>query len=187
MLTRNSPMMAHVHIVTYAPPPHTHTHAHVRACTRKVWEQKIGTCGSEAEHCPGTALKPSITLVSKATVNGVRTVVLTRALVGISKNHYTFDPSAQATIPFISAVGWSDTFEQHKAHAPAVVSLTNPVGEATCICDKGALAQLCNADGTGCGAFVKNCAAAPEGSLLQQNNPTCNSTQYVTLMIPPLP
>ena len=25
-----------------------------------VWEQKIGTCGSEAEHCPGDALSSSI-------------------------------------------------------------------------------------------------------------------------------
>jgi len=150
------------------------------ANSTNVWEQQIGTCGSEAEHCPGAVLKPSITLVSKSTVDGVRTVVVTRALVGISKQHYTFNSATQATIPFISAVGWSDTFEQHKVHAPAVVSLTNPAGQgATCLCDKGALAQLCEFDGSGCGAFVKNCVAEPNGDLLSQQNPTCNSNQYV--------
>ena len=144
-----------------------------------VWEQKIGTCGSEAEHCPGEALKNSLTVVSSATVAGRRTVVVTRGLTGLTKQHYSFNAAAQATIPFISAVGWSDVFAQHKVHAAAVVTLTNPVGAgATCLCDKGALAQLCEGDGTGCGSFIKNCVAAPTGSLLEQRNPTCSSEQY---------
>jgi len=144
-----------------------------------VWEQQIGTCGSEAEHCPGNVLKNSLTVVSSTTVAGRRTVVVTRGLTGLTKQHYSFNVAVQATIPFISAVGWSDVFEQHKVHAAAVVTLTNPVGDgATCLCDKGALAQLCEGDGTGCGSFVKTCVPAPQGSLLQQKNPTCNSGQY---------
>lgn len=149
------------------------------ANSTNVWEQKIGTCGSEAEHCPGTALAKTITVVSSKTADGIRTVVVKRPLAGATKDHYSFNPSAQATIPFITAVGWDDTFGYHKGHAAAVVSLTNPVGSATCLCDKGALAQLCAADGTGCGSFVKSCDPAPAGSLLAQHNPTCNSGQYV--------
>jgi len=48
-----------------------------------VWEQKIGTCGSEAEHCPGDQLDSSLTIVSNSVVGGVRTVVATRPWMGM--------------------------------------------------------------------------------------------------------
>ena len=57
-----------------------------------VTERKIGTCGSEAEHCPGIQLSSSVTVLSNSVVGGVRTVVMTRALVGLSKDHYSFNP-----------------------------------------------------------------------------------------------
>ena len=50
-----------------------------------VWEQHLGTCGSEAEHCPGDLLASSIKVVSKSVVDGVRTVVVTRPFVGKTK------------------------------------------------------------------------------------------------------
>jgi hypothetical protein len=55
-----------------------------------VTEHKIGTCGSEAEHCPGSELAASIKLVSNTVVDGVRTAVVTRATKGASKDHYSF-------------------------------------------------------------------------------------------------
>ena len=96
-----------------------------------VWEQKIGTCGSEAEHCPGTTLTPSITLVSRTVVDGVRTVVVKRGLAGATAKHYSFSAAVQATIPFVSAVGWSDTFEQHKVSPFAVNWSAEPTSHCT--------------------------------------------------------
>jgi len=59
-----------------------------------------------------------------------------------------------------------------------VLTVMTP-GEATCVCDLGTQAQLCETNGTSCHAsFVKNCAPAPAGSLLAQRNPTCNSKTY---------
>jgi len=55
-----------------------------------VWEQKIGTCGSEAEHCPGSTLAKSITVVANSVSDGVRTVKMTRPFAGATPQHYTF-------------------------------------------------------------------------------------------------
>lgn len=143
-----------------------------------VFEQKLGTCGSEAEHCPGDSLPGSIKVVSN-TVNGdTRTVIVTRPLVGLSPKHYTFDPATKATINIITAAGMGQAFSYHKAHASAVISVTNPVGVPSCICDTGKDGMLCGPTGQGCGHFTKNCNDQP-GGLLEQNNPTCNSRQYV--------
>jgi hypothetical protein len=144
-----------------------------------VFEQKLGTCGSEAEHCPGDLLKPSVKLVSNSVTDGVRTVVMTRPFAGLTKNHYTFDVSKSATINFIAAVGSSQVFAYHKAHYNGEMSFVSPVNVATCICDQGKEGLLCNSGGKGCGKFVKRCVAPPAGSLLEQHNPTCNSRQYV--------
>ena len=48
-----------------------------------VMERKLGTCGTEADHCAGTLLKPSITVVSNRVADNVRTVVLTRPFAGV--------------------------------------------------------------------------------------------------------
>eukprot|EP00052_Salpingoeca_macrocollata_P033565 m.8803 g.8803 ORF g.8803 m.8803 type:complete len:472 (-) comp5299_c0_seq1:43-1458(-) len=142
-----------------------------------VFEQKIGTCGSEAEHCPGTALKTSVTVVSSSVTSGVRTVVLTRPFVGLTPDHYTFNPSYNATIKFINAVGSSQVFAYHRAHSSDVLTVT-AVDQPTCLCNIGAVGQLCENDGKACEQFVKSCVAAPDGDLLTQRNPTCNSIQY---------
>jgi len=143
-----------------------------------VVEQKIGTCGSEAEHCPGTRLAPSVTLLSHSVSGGVRTVVLTRPFRGATPDHFSFDPASSQTIRLITAVGKSQTFAYHKAHGPAQISLT-AVGAATCICNAGALGQLCKTGGEGCAQFVKDCVPPPAGDLLAQRNPTCSSASYV--------
>jgi len=143
-----------------------------------VWEQKIGTCGSEAEHCPGDLLPSSVTILSNSVVNGKRTVVMQRSSVGISPKHYSFSTS-HPTINFIAAIGSSQVFMQHEAHINGVITLANPMGVATCICDVGNAGELCNNGGVGCSTFTKNCAPEPAGDLLEQANPTCNSRQYV--------
>uniref|UniRef100_A0A7S4V172 Uncharacterized protein n=1 Tax=Alexandrium monilatum TaxID=311494 RepID=A0A7S4V172_9DINO len=143
-----------------------------------VQEQKLGTCGDEGCHCGGTKLAASISLVSNVVADGVRTVVVTRAFKGLTKDHYSFDPRKEPTMSLITAVGHSQTFEHHKAHGPAEISLTT-VGTATCVCDVKTSGSLCDTHGQNCGQFTKNCVAEPAGDLLQQANPTCNSETYV--------
>jgi hypothetical protein len=148
-----------------------------------VTEHQIGTCGSEAEHCPGTLLNTSVKLLSNTVADGVRTVVISRQWQGVTAKHYTFSPMDAATIPYIAAVGSTQTFAYHKAHAVGQISLANPSG-ATCVCDAGATGGLCEPNRTSCHTFTKNCVsekpshAGGSGSLLEQANPTCNSRHY---------
>lgn len=144
-----------------------------------VIEQKLGTCGSEADHCPGTQLSTSVKVVSNSVSGGVRTVTVTRPLVGATSNHYTFDLVSQATIPFIAAIGNTQVFAYHKAHIQSTLSFAAADGKSPmCVCDVGADGKLCETNGTNCDSFVKTCIAPPAGDLLAQANPTCNSRQY---------
>ena len=95
--------------------------------TSTVSERKL------AKHAPGTLINTSVIVVSNTVVGGTRTVVMTRALKGLTPDHYTFDPTV-LTIPFISAVGIRARFGPHNAapHGAAEVQLW-PAG-AVCIC-----------------------------------------------------
>ena len=148
---------------------------------------QIGTCGSEAEHCPGTRLAPqSLTLISNTVLDGRRTVVVTRPFKGASPHHYTFDATTLGTLNFITAVGHTQLFAYHKAHHAAVVSLLAPTGQPTCLCNTGTMHYLCENGGVHCMKFTKNCAAPWDGTptgaggvlLEPQHNPTCNGFQY---------
>eukprot|EP01084_Bolivina_argentea_P258905 436665_1 len=151
-----------------------------------VWEQKIGTCGSEADHCPGNTLNKTINLMSNTVTNNVRTVILQRDAIGATSDYYSFVPNQQATVDLITAIGESQTFAYHKAHSNTEISLIMSTGK-TCVCDTGANGKLCQNDGTECEQFTKLCVSAapvgskpsvPDGSLVVQDNPTCNSRQY---------
>jgi hypothetical protein len=142
-----------------------------------VIEQKLGTCGDEGHHCPGTSLPVSVTVLSSTLEKGVRTYVLSRPFLGASDLHYTFDPTV-GTINFISAIGFNQNFAYHKDHTQAVISLTSTDGLPNCICDAGAVGAICTADGQTCDRFVKDCVPPPDADLLLQDNPTCNSQQY---------
>jgi len=149
-----------------------------------VIEQKIGTCGSEAEHCPGDQLTSSITVLSNTVAGGTRTIVMTRAFQGKTKNHFSFSLNLPS-MSLITAVGQSATFAYHKAHGLAQISLTS-IGSSTCVCDTGLAGKLCETGGKNCGQFVKNCVhqnaqnwtGVESGDLFAQKNPTCNSAQY---------
>ena len=92
-------------------------------------------------------LAPSVTVTEQHVVGNVRTVVMTRALAGKSKDYYSFNPAAQSTIPFITAIGANQAWpQQHQAHANDVITLANPVDAATCLCDLGAEGKLCNSN-----------------------------------------
>jgi hypothetical protein len=47
-----------------------------------------------------------------------------------------------------------------QAHVNSIITLANPMGAATCVCDLGKEGRLCEFDGTGCGTFTKKCVAA---------------------------
>lgn len=142
-----------------------------------VHEQQIGTCGSEAFHCPGTPLKRSVEVLLDNVVDGVRTVVVARALKGLTSQHYTFNTDTQSQIPMIAGVGYAQEFEHHKMHAISFIVLLDE-DQPNCVCDLGTTGQLCDTNGTHCQSFIKNCVPAPAGELLSQKNPTCNSRQY---------
>lgn len=142
-----------------------------------VMERKIGTCGSEAEHCPGDLLQSSVTIISNKVVNNVRTVVMSRPFLGATPKHHTFNVDSDLTMHFISAIGSSEIFGYHVAHAANTMTLTTP-NKPVCICDAGAAGKLCETNGTHCNSFIKNCDPEPYGDLLAQKNPTCNSRQY---------
>ena len=77
-----------------------------------------------------TELKPSLKLVSNEVKDNVRTVVVSRAMKGLSEDYYSFDPSV-ATLPYISAVGNSETLSYHKNKAPNMLSVL-PKGLGDC-------------------------------------------------------
>ena len=119
-------------------------------------ERQIGTCGSEAEHCPGDVLSSSIVLVSNQVVAGRRTVVFKRPMVGITEKHYTFNPAIQSTMNFITAIGDTQTFAYHKAHMPSVMTFVATDGSAACVCSQGATTES-DSSGSECERFVKPC------------------------------
>lgn len=150
----------------------------IRANSTSVYEQQIGTCGSEAEHCPGTPLKTTVQILSTKVDGNVRTVVVARSLKGASNSYYSFDPSVQSQINMIAATGTSQAFGYHKDHSSGVLALLSQA-EPNCVCDLGSTGTMCDANGTNCETFTKNCVPSPAGELLTQRNPTCNSKQYV--------
>ena len=74
----------------------------------------------------------------KQTVDGFRTVVLTRPFKGLSDDHYTFDPVKTTTIPVIMASGKSLKFayHEHKHRGGEPINLIAS-GAPTCVCNAG--------------------------------------------------
>mmetsp|Transcript_58745 Transcript_58745/g.128742 ORF Transcript_58745/g.128742 Transcript_58745/m.128742 type:complete len:880 (+) Transcript_58745:49-2688(+) len=142
-----------------------------------IMERQIGTCGSEAEHCPGDLLTSSVTVVSNTVEDGMRTILMTRPFAGLTDAHHSFHLGGQTNMNLITAVGSSQVFAYHKAHGPAQITLSS-AGSATCVCDVGIQGDLCETGGENCGHFVKDCAPAPFGDLVTQKNPTCSSATY---------
>ena len=78
---------------------------------------------------------------STVTSKGLRTVVLTRALKGLTKDHYSFGvrDAHNEHFPFINALGSGPKFSYHKQHAPAffaAVPVDGGSGNSTgdCVC-----------------------------------------------------
>jgi hypothetical protein len=123
------------------------------------------------DHNGGHVLDPSpnLTVVSQTLKEGKRLTVLTRPLTGASAAHYTFS-TALATLPFISAVGSTSAFSQHRARSGSTLSLL-AVGAPTCVC-RGGTGKINGFD------FAPHCMGEPRSDLLKTHNPTCDLNLY---------
>jgi hypothetical protein len=137
-----------------------------------------------AKESPGVALNTSVKVVSNTVVAGVRTVVMTRALKGATKVHYTFDP-ATLTMPFINAIGASATLSYHKIKTVSSIALFPADQAPACVCTEPAAPF-----GQGVGSFkylptgeeigfaANRCAPKPREDILAMKNPTCDIRSY---------
>merc|ERR1719394_131569 len=110
-----------------------------------------------------------ITVQDQSVENGARKVVLTRALKGITSDHYSFDVDTRQ-ISFINALGASEAFVYHNTAQSSNIILFDD-SSTTCLC------KTYGSPGTLDGVFFDyNC---PYGGDLQiHNNPSCNITTY---------
>jgi len=84
--------------------------------TGKVTEHMLG------HHTAGTVLSASIKVLNSTVVDGKRTVVMTRPLAGLTKQHHSFSPTA-LSIDFINALGSTPTFGYHKSKTVGTIAL----------------------------------------------------------------
>jgi len=110
---------------------------------------------------------------SELSADSVRTVVLRRALKGLTAEYYTFDPRAVA-VPFINAVGTTKDLSYHGG--------TNRSGSAVMLVEVGAPVCICRSDqisGSINGIpWADNCAAFPDTTIARDNNPSCSIATY---------
>ena len=109
-----------------------------------------GTKGTVTERVlgqetPGVEINASVSVVSTSVKNGVRTVVVTRGIVGVSTSHHTF-VATKLTFPFIAAVGSSPVFAYHAKKMADILTLwpsssssSNGNGAPACVCSLKAL------------------------------------------------
>lgn len=160
-----------------------------------VSERKLGA-PAPASHVAGVLLKPSVSIVQSSVSAGIRSVVLSRPMVGAGQDYFTFDAnSADSHIPIIVAVGTGPSLAYHKAKFPTSLTML-PVGKSAvgaCICPEkpapfgessGELVynRVVNqtADvGNGAVAFkAGKCPPFPRTTLIPQRNPTCDIRHY---------
>merc|ERR1719221_1955645 len=109
-----------------------------------------------------------VKVLSNTAQNNLRTVVITRPLIGATEKHITFDPQT-ASLNLITAFGKDEAFAYHVAHAPVSLSLIT-AGSPQCVCDLGETGSICAFGGERCQTFTKRCNSQP-GGLLEQKNP----------------
>lgn len=121
-----------------------------------------------ADHAAGSLLDPTLKLMSNTIKEGLRTVVLQRALAGAGDAYYSFSPDV-ASIPYINAIGATVDFQQHAQRAGTVINLVSDT--ITCICQ--------GQGGTINGVpFNADCKPEPLSDLLAWSNPTCELASY---------
>jgi hypothetical protein len=84
------------------------------------------------DHGPGSVLTPSVTVASNTVVDGIRTIVLTRAVAGATTDHFTI-PSSPGQINLITATGNTNSIAYHKARTGTQITLV-PTKVSACVC-----------------------------------------------------
>jgi len=124
-----------------------------------------------ANHDPGDVIQSSVKVLTNNVNNGVRTVLLQRALVGITTDHYSFSASV-ATIDFINALGDTVDLAQHKFRSSSAIELFHDGVNPSCLCQ--------DSTSTISGIpYIADCKPEPLSDLLADNNPTCQVSSYV--------
>eukprot|EP01047_Picozoa_sp_COSAG01_P070230 COSAG01_NODE_10588_length_2127_cov_2.525148_2_plen_133_part_01 len=102
-----------------------------------VSERQLATHMGAAASPAGSLLAPSVKLLSSHSVDGQRTLVLTRPSLGVSANFTLQD----VEIPFISALGGEPHFSTntfHRNKTAASISLWPAGGQPVCLCEQPA-------------------------------------------------
>ena len=105
-------------------------------------------------------------------VKPLRTVVMTRALNGLTNNHYTFDPTVSA-IKFIEAVGTTSTFQYHGKSRGGNTLILVEVGAPVCVCKGKTLSGSINGI-----PWSDNCHDWPDTTIKRDHNPSCSIETY---------
>ena len=74
------------------------------------------------DHTPGTVLNTSVSVLNHSVANGLRTVVVSRPLAGLTARHFSFD-ARKMSLPFITALGSTPTFGYHKSRTVGTIAL----------------------------------------------------------------
>ena len=133
----------------------------------EVHERKLGN------HDGGSKLSPSIQLVSDKTIDGIRSVVVTRTFTGKSADYFTFNPSLDSDIAIISASGTGPNFSYHgtKTKGGSTIQLI-ATSSYSCVCNSGIKGSINGIP------FNRVCRPEPFGDLVRHKNPTCLVQSY---------
>ena len=140
-------------------------------------ERKLGN------HNPESVIKPMVKVLSNNVdkENNLRTVVMTRQLLGITPEHYTFNVDV-LELPFINAIGSQATFSYHKEKDAATLMMYPSNGENACVCGAkhipfGEAKGFLKYENSSIG-FQNLCKPEPASDLLSEKNPTCDLRTY---------
>eukprot|EP00944_MAST-04C_sp_MAST-4C-sp1_P011412 g11412.t1 len=145
--------------------------------TGKITERRLG------DHNPGKVIKPMISVLSNTVdkKTGLRTVVLSRQMKGITSEHFSFDINT-LRIPFINALGSQAAFSYHKEKEASTLLLFPSNGVSACVCGAkkipfGGAKGFLRYENTSIG-FPNVCLPEPRSDLLVEKNPTCDLRTY---------
>lgn len=131
--------------------------------TGNVHERKL------INHGPGTKLKSSFNVTSNTVTNGTRTIVLTRPVAALTKNHYAI-PTTPGKINVITAVGNTVQLAYHKAKTGSSITLL-PTQVSACLCAPTASTYLTYMD-TDTQLFAYDCVDAPRSDMKSHGDGT---------------
>ena len=129
----------------------------------KVQERKL------ANHGPGVVLSPSFNVTSSNLVSGVRTVVITRPVAALTKDHYAI-PTIPGKINVITAIGNTVELAYHAKRTGASLTLL-PTEVSSCLCAPTTSTYLTYMDSS-TQEFNYDCLDAPRSDMKSHGDGT---------------